>query len=58
MALSFCGDCWLKAVIIVVYCFGVVTAMARNLPKFDNEIVRHVIGYFPVMPYIQVDFYV
>ncbi|XP_046445906.1 bestrophin-6-like isoform X2 [Daphnia pulex] len=43
----------IQAVIIVVYCFGVVTAMARNLPKFDNEIVRHVIGYFPVMPYIQ-----
>ncbi len=48
------GSSFNKAVIIVVYWFGLVTAMARNLPKFDNEIVRHVIGYFPVMPYIQV----
>ena len=45
---------YLKAVIIIVYILGMVTTMARNLPRFDNEIVRHIIGYFPVMPYIQV----
>ncbi|KAI9565533.1 hypothetical protein GHT06_009325 [Daphnia sinensis] len=43
----------IQAVIVVVYCFGMVTAMARNLPRFENEIVRHVIAYFPVMPYLQ-----
>lgn len=44
-----------KAVIIVAYCFGLITAMARNLPEYKRDSVRNLINFFPLLPYLQVN---
>jgi hypothetical protein len=42
-----------QAVIIAVYCFGMITLMARNFSNTQNS--SHVVsGYLPLMPGMQV----
>ena len=42
-----------QAVIIAVYCFGMITLMARNFSNPQNS--SHVVsGYLPLMPGMQV----
>ncbi len=47
--------CSSKAVIIVVYTYGLVTLMARNVEEAAScEFLEVIVNYFPVIPSMQV----
>lgn len=50
-------SCPKQAAIIIVYAFGLLTLMARNLDEEneeENKLANNIVSYFPILPSMQV----
>jgi hypothetical protein len=53
-------SCPKQAAIIIVYAFGLLTLMARNLDEDneeENKLANNIVSYFPILPSMQVTHY-